>query len=68
MREGDPVRVRPEDQERIPDLYEVVKVDDEGIRWTGARFKANALAEMQRVIQPPYIIAPITFTDKIKGV
>ena len=66
--EKDPgLKIRPEDRERIPDLYEVVKIEDAGIRWTGARFKAEALDEMKRIIKPPYVLAPITWKDKQRG-
>lgn len=56
-------RIRPEDRTRIPDLYEVVKIEEVGIRWTGARFKSHQLEAMQRAIRPPYVLAPITFKN-----
>jgi hypothetical protein len=57
---------KPHNRDRVPDLYELVVIEDNCLRWTGIRFDAKSLAEVRRTIEPPTMIVPITFADRIR--
>lgn len=59
------LKKRPEDKEREPELYEVIAKTKEGIAWTGVRISSEFKPYAEHMIQPPFLLVPITFRDKV---